>query len=76
MVDATIEKELSSCLGQLPVEKQLQVLDFAKTLALPTIKGVQGKTLLRFAGSIDATDLEAMSQAIADDCERVDADEW
>jgi hypothetical protein len=76
MVDATIEKELSTCLGRLPVEKQLQVLDFAKTLAMPAIKGVQGKTLLRFAGSIDATDLDEMSQAIADDCERVDADEW
>jgi hypothetical protein len=76
MVDATIEKELTSCLGQLPVQKQLQVLDFAKALAMPVVKGVQGKTLLRFAGSIDATDVEAMSQATADDCEGVDAYEW
>ena len=31
---------------------------------------------LRFAGSIDKEDLLKMSQAIEDDCERINSDEW
>ena len=76
MVDATIERELSTCLGRLPVERQRQVLEFARTLATPPLQGVRGSTLLQFAGTIDESDLEAMSQAIEDGCERIDADEW
>ena len=76
MVDATIDRELSTCLGRLPVERQRQVLEFARTLATPPLQGVRGSTLLQFAGTIDTSDLEAMSQAIEDGCERIDADEW
>jgi hypothetical protein len=75
MVDASIEHELSTCLGRLPVEKQRQVLEFAWTLATP-LQGVCGSNLLQFAGTIDKSDLESMSQAIKDGCERIDADEW
>ncbi len=76
MVDAAIEQELSTCLGRLPVEQQRQVLEFARTLATPLLQGVRGSTLLKFAGTIDESDLEAMSQAIEDGCERIDVDEW
>jgi len=76
MIDATIEQELSTCLGRLPIERQRQVLEFARTLATPPLQGVPGSTLLQFAGTIDKSDLEAMSQAIEDGCERIDADEW
>lgn len=76
MVDAIIEKELSICLEQLPVEQQRQVLKFAQTLATPPLQGVQGANLLQFAGAIGDSDLEAMSQAIENGCEKVDVDEW
>ena len=76
MVDATIEHELSTCLGRLPVEQQRQVLEFARTLAPPPRQGVRGSNLLQFAGTINEPDLEAMSQAIKDGCERIDTDEW
>ena len=76
MVDAAIEQELSTCLGRLPVEQQRQVLEFARKLTTPPLQGVRGSTLLQFAGTIDQSDLEAMSQAIEDGCERIDADEW
>jgi hypothetical protein len=76
MVDATIEQELTTCLGQLPVEQQRQVLNYARSLTAPSQKGVPGSALLRFAGAIDVADLEAMSKAIEADCERIDADEW
>jgi hypothetical protein len=76
MADATIEQQLSVCLGRLPVEQQRQVLEFARTLTTPPLQGVHGSNLLQFAGTIDESDLEAMSQAIEDGCERIDADEW
>jgi len=76
MVDAAIEQELSTCLGRLPVERQREVLEFARTLATPPIQGGRGSSLLKFAGTIDESDLEAMSQAIQNGCERIDADEW
>jgi hypothetical protein len=76
MVDPTIEHELSTCLGRLPVEQQRQVLEFARTLVTPRLQGVRGSDLLQFAGTIDESDLEAMLQAIKDGCERIDADEW
>lgn len=75
MVDATIESELTSCLGQMPVDQQRKVLEFARTLVAP-VHGVRGSELLRFAGAIEASDLEEMSRAIENGCEKVDADEW
>lgn len=76
MVDTKIETELSTCLHKLPVEKQRQVLEFARTLASSAVHGVRGADLLRFAGTIDKSDLDAMSRAIEDGCEGIDLDEW
>jgi hypothetical protein len=39
-------------------------------------KGVPGKQLLSFAGTIPADDLKAMEQAIEDNCEKADLNEW
>ena len=41
-----------------------------------SIKGVQGKELIKFAGTISSDDLQLMSQAILKDCERIDINEW
>ena len=64
MIDASIESQLSSCLGRLPVEQQRQVLDFARALVTASPTGVRGSSLLGFAGTIDAGDLNLMEQAI------------
>ena len=63
-------------LETLPYESQRRVLEFAEALALSTPRGVPGRTLLRFAGSISPDDVERMRQAIEQGCEQVDADEW
>ncbi|XZE19919.1 hypothetical protein SH449x_005249 [Pirellulaceae bacterium SH449] len=76
MVDATIQTELSNCLEKLPVDRQRQVLEFALTLETSAIHGVRGADLLRFAGVIDKSDLDAMSRAIEDGCEGIDLNEW
>jgi hypothetical protein len=38
--------------------------------------GVPGASLLRFAGAISIEDLDSMTQAIEQGCERTDANEW
>jgi hypothetical protein len=40
------------------------------------MRGTPGQQLLRFAGSIPLDDLQLMGEAIEQDCERVDIDEW
>lgn len=60
----------------LPENLQRQVLEFIQALQLLTQRGVAGKQLLQFAGTIPPDDLELMHKAIEDECERVDLDEW
>ena len=74
MVDTSIQNELYNTLGLLPISQQHQVLEFARTLATP--HGVPGSTLLQYSGSIDETELDKMSRAIEDGCEKVDSNEW
>ncbi len=73
MIDTSIKDNLIAQLDKLPHDLQLRVLDFAKTLAP---KGVEGKSLLRFEGAIPGDDLQLMSQAIEEGCEKVDISEW
>ena len=60
----------------MPQDLQYQVLEFARNLTSSKITGVPGKQLLRFAGSIPKEDLQLMSEAIKQDCEKVDVNEW
>lgn len=74
MSERTLQGELLDQLNGLPLEKQRQVLDFARKLATPT--GKPGHEVLLFAGAINADDLSAMTEAIEDGCEQINADEW
>ena len=74
MVNQSIQKEIINQLDRLPLEQQLQVLDFARTLAQPV--GRPGTDLLNFAGGINLDDLGLMTQAIEQDCEKVNTNDW
>ncbi len=76
MISPTLEQELREHLSHLPLEQQRQVVDFARALAVARVRGVAGHTLLQFAGTIEADDLATMAQAIEDDCEQVNSNEW
>ncbi len=76
MVSPILEEELHRQLEHLPFGQQHQVLNFARALASSRIPGVAGQKLLAFAGTIAQDDIEAMSQAIAEDCEKIDTHEW
>ncbi len=50
--------------------------DKKRYIAQPDIAGTAGDSLLRFAGAIADEDLKDIAQAIDEDCEKVDSDEW
>ncbi len=75
MSTAVIEKVVEQ-MKDLPDELQWRVLEFARALALSTPRGVPGKQLLRFAGTIPLSEVEVMRQAIEQGCEQVDVYEW
>ncbi|WP_425616227.1 hypothetical protein NA78x_006166 [Anatilimnocola sp. NA78] len=76
MVDRSIQSQLVACLDDLAVAQQRQVLEFALNLRAKPVVGVPGSALLVFAGTIDEGDLNLMSAAMEDGCERIDTDGW
>ena len=76
MSHTTLETAIQEQLVQLSFEQQRQVLEFARALVIARAHGVPGQTLLRFAGLIEADDLVTMQQAIKEDCEQIQPNEW
>jgi len=60
----------------LPDNLQYQVLAYVRTLKTTNRQGTPGKSLLKFAGSIPAEDVETIREAIESGCEQVDMNEW
>jgi len=77
-MNPTLEKEIRDQLAHLSDGEQRRVLNFARALvgAPSVLEGVPGSNLLRFAGTIEAEDLGAMTQAIKEGCEAVVPDDW
>ena len=77
--EPAVQSELLSYLGQLAQSDQARVVDFARILTgapKPPIRGVPGKDLLKFAGTISHEDAQEMIKAIEEGCEQIDADSW
>jgi hypothetical protein len=68
--------EVTEQLSLMPQHLQQQVLEFVRSLVKSKMQGTPGQQLLQFAGSIPLDDLHLMCEAIEQDCERVDIDEW
>ncbi len=75
-MDTSILDKVVEQLRGMPQSLQQQVLEFALALAGSTIQGVPGQQLLRFAGAIPPDDIQLMREAIEQDCEQVDTNEW
>ena len=71
-----LKKEILGRIDTLSYELQRKLLEYIDVLTQRVPKGVPGKRLLKFAGSISKGELQAMEQAIEDGCERIDAPEW
>jgi hypothetical protein len=76
MMNPSIKKEILENLDSIPFEDQKRVLDFIKALAENKMKGVPGRDLLVFSGTIGRSELDTMQKAIEDGCERVDLNGW
>lgn len=72
---SALEKEILQQVSQLTQTNQQRVLDYARSLAAQPA-GTSGHQLLRFGGTIEAGDLDLMSEAIEQDCEMVDPDKF
>ena len=70
----TLKDEIIAQVEHLDDPQRQRVLDFARQLTEPA--GTPGRNLVQFAGSIDRTDLEAMSQAIQQGCEEIEPNGW
>ena len=75
-MNISIIGEVVEQLKVMPQHLQWQVLEFVRTLVKAEVRGTPGHQLLRFAGSIPSDDLQLMREAIEQDCERVDINEW
>ncbi len=64
----SVEQEI---LDEIYKLRKGQQVEFAKS----EMKGIPGKALLRFAGTIDREDLDRMAEAIQADCEGVNPNE-
>lgn len=76
MAESSTEKEILEEIHKLGKAEQKRVLEFARSLMSATPRGVPGKNLLQFAGTIDKSDLNEIARSIEEACERVDPDEW
>jgi hypothetical protein len=69
-----VKEQIIEQVERLGEPERRQVLDFARRLKAPA--GTPGRALLRFAGCVAAADLQAMSQAIQEGCEKADPNAW
>ncbi len=70
----TIKDQIIEQVERLDDPRRQQVLDFARRLTAPA--GTPGRNLMRFVGSIDPADLEAMMEAIQEGCEKIEPNAW
>ena len=72
----TIKAKVIEQLETLPENLQRQVLEFIRALQTFARRGVPGERLLQFAGTVPLDDLELMRQAIEDEVEGLNVEEW
>jgi hypothetical protein len=68
-----VTQEIARQVETLPPHRQQQVLRFATSLSTSTPFGENGSNLLQFSSSPDPLSAQQMSEAIEEECERVDA---
>jgi hypothetical protein len=71
-----VTQEIAKRVEKLPPDMQQQVLRFVASLAASAPTGENGAALRQFSSSLDAVSAQQMTQAIEEECERVDAGEW
>lgn len=73
MVEPAIREQILNDLDRLSPEQQRRAAELVHALVS---SGAPGRSLLRFAGTLDDDSAREMTRAIEEGCERVDLDEW
>ena len=78
MLNPIIERQILEELNRLDLPQQQRVLDFARELTHTSRpQGVPAEQVIRAAsGLFNRQEVAAMMQAIEEDAERIDLDEW
>ncbi|MGK7919895.1 MAG: hypothetical protein AB4080_07795 [Trichodesmium sp.] len=63
-MNLSVINEIVEQLKVMPQNLQYQVLEFAQKLPKTQVRGIPGKKLLPFAGSISPEDLQTMGKTI------------
>jgi hypothetical protein len=71
-----LRDEIARQVDRLPPDMQSQVLRFVTSLAGSAPAGRSGSSLRQFASSLDSVSALEMTEAIEEECERVDAGQW
>ncbi len=74
MTTIEIRKEILKTINVLNKEQQLKLLGFVDSLI--SKKAKSEFNILNLAGSISKEDLRLMQEAINEDCETIDKNEW
>jgi len=69
-------QEIARQVGKLPAEQQEKVLRFVSSLSAPALVGENGANLRQFSAYLDPASAKQMTEAIEEECERIDPREW
>jgi hypothetical protein len=76
MIENNIKVELMERMDKLNPTMQKRVVEYAQSLLESSPQGTSGAEYLKFAGIMTTEEAKEFLQAIEEDCERIDADEW
>ena len=71
-----VKNEIARQLDRLSPEMQQQVLQFVTSLGRSTPVGESGAALRQFAFALDPAAAREMTQAVEEECERIDSSQW
>lgn len=67
-----LPSELISELEKLKEDDVARVLTYTRSLTMKDARGARGSDLLKYAGTISKEDLDKMSAAVEEACERIE----
>lgn len=70
MTDSVITQVVEK-MSHLPNHLQVKILEYVENLQVSNTRGIPGRQLLRFAGTIPIEELDLMEKAVESDCERL-----
>ena len=76
MILPEIKEQILSDLERLAPEQQQRVAELVHGMLPSGPRGVSGKALMHFAGTLSDASAREMMAAIEEGCSQVDSDEW